>query len=444
MKRILKIDTLTIGLCNIYAFLAPFTVCNVFEKLLGFGIPTSVLISVIVNIFSVIYFCYYKKLYITKESLKFIIAFYVPVFISTFLVIFNLLWVNESIQYAQYLSAGFISRSVNLLLCLNVFLFCMNVLEKSDQKQRETFIKSYLYGIMVLVIFGVWQWTSFYLGVPYLDIETRSDMHSLGSAIEDIVVKNRVTSLAAEPSFLVPLLIDGIILGYFLEKNLKAYIIKFLAPIIFVLFFTYSLGGFVNLFILLFILLLIQTKMLKKYGLLLCGIAICSIIIANYYLEEYDYLLPIIAKVTSFNIDDDIRAFMTTKPFLWAFDHTFLNALFGHGPGSYKFLELTKILPDGHAVHTTSNNLFSDAIYETGFIGFIFAVFYFLWLSIDNYIKSKMNKQYIVTFLLTAHLIISSFYRADYTSPRFFCIIIIIITLRKLFSEEKKRGNYES
>jgi O-antigen ligase len=129
-------------------------------------------------------------------------------------------------------------------------------------------------------------------------------------------------------------------------------------------------------------------------------------------------------------------------PFLWIFQHgqTLFQVLFGMGPGSFKYLNITQYFPDDlHKVYVTSNNLYIDVLYEHGFIGFILSLIlmgYFLWY----FFKRRNEGKYAQAgFLITLHLSITSLYRADFTSPRFWMLFIILFILIHLLSIKKQK-----
>lgn len=94
-----------------------------------------------------------------------------------------------------------------------------------------------MYAIVVIQIVAIWQFIHFLTGYPILDFHTRSYVHSVES---DVLFNFRLTSLLDEPSFLVPILMDGLILGFILYASKKKYIWQVLLPGLFVLVFFHS------------------------------------------------------------------------------------------------------------------------------------------------------------------------------------------------------------
>ena len=116
-------------------------------------------------------------------------------------------------------------------------------------------------------------------------------------------------------------------------------------------------------------------------------------------------------------------------PFVWIFlEKGFFPYLFGMGTGSFKYLSNTKFFYDGRSVHGTSNNLFSDFVYECGYIGLILVIimFFLLFKRLERNFKKNKNIYNKVNLILFFHLIVSSLYRADFLSSRFFLIISFI------------------
>ena len=70
---------------------------------------------------------------------------------------------------------------------------------------------------MIFVIVGLWQFLHYITGLPFLNIQTRDYIHSVGSRA--FFINNRLTSLASEPSYFASLVIDMMILAFLVSKK---------------------------------------------------------------------------------------------------------------------------------------------------------------------------------------------------------------------------------
>ncbi|WP_054708765.1 hypothetical protein [Bacillus sp. JCM 19041] len=105
---------------------------------------------------------------------------------------------------------------------------------------------------------------------------------------------------------------------------------------------------------------------------------------------------------------------------------------FGFGPGSYDFLARTKFLSHQGAVSGTSNNAFVDLLFEHGVIGGIVFISVFIGVLIYLWRKRKGHLYNSVALLLWIHLGLTSMYRSDFASPRFWIIVLIVVGLTEL------------
>src|SRR5699024_778025 len=132
------------------------------------------------------------------------------------------------------------------------------------------------------------------------------------------------------------------------------------------------------------------------------------------------------------------RMFMITMPFLWVLKGNIINAIFGYGPNSYNYLNLTKRRPGGSKVHATSNNLLADTVIELGYLGLVCYLWIF-WRFVYRQFKDMYNNKYLlISMLLSIHLFTSSIYRADFMQPRFWVLMFIMLKLTDIGSNKQK------
>lgn len=95
-------------------------------------------------------------------------------------------------------------------------------------------------------------------------------------------------------------------------------------------------------------------------------------------------------------------------------------------------------MPSGGPVHATSNNIFSDMVYELGYFGLTCYIALFFKMIKKAYDGIYQNRNCYVAFLFSVHLLISSMYRADFMQPRFWIIMFLIL---KIIQIEDKNEN---
>jgi O-antigen ligase len=141
-------------------------------------------------------------------------------------------------------------------------------------------------------------------------------------------------------------------------------------------------------------------------------------------------MMPIIGRLDLNTLLESERVVVISNTVHSLLGTSFINIFFGFGPASFKYLALTDSIIRGR--HSTSNNIFIDNLYEFGVVGFLCCMSLFIYLLLDSFYKAKDNKYYFISYLLTTHLIISSMYRGDYVSPRFWILLTLIILLRNI------------
>jgi hypothetical protein len=127
------------------------------------------------------------------------------------------------------------------------------------------------------------------------------------------------------------------------------------------------------------------------------------------------------------------RIYMYVMPFQWLFDHSFISGLFGYGPGSYEFLASTKIVPHTQmSLAISANNMFIDVLFEQGVIGLILVLAGLISIAVFLLRNGMKNMYYFIALVEYFHLMVTSLYRADYVTPRFWSVLLIIALLVKI------------
>ena len=128
-------------------------------------------------------------------------------------------------------------------------------------------------------------------------------------------------------------------------------------------------------------------------------------------------------------------------PFTWFSDDGPIAAIFGHGPGAFALLGEMHRLPDGGPIHVTSNNIFTDLLYEQGIVGLILIVALFAILLVIGLRGRDHSQAYLAGAVLTVHLVTTSVFRADFMAPRFWVVLLCICTLYRIGHSEAPRRN---
>ncbi|WP_088067430.1 O-antigen ligase family protein [Gottfriedia luciferensis] len=431
-------EKLMMILLMVYFFFIPFSVSTVFQKIIP-GLPSSFLISgCVFGGLVILYFMVRKTENFhsihKQEQVRFLLVFILPIIFSLLVTVYNY-FTLYSVEYGQYLKSDLIKRLINYVIFFSIFYISTQVISKFKNRTLNKIVWAYVVALLIITIVGVWQFFSFLYNIPFLNISTRSFVHSVGGKT---LFDFRLTSFADEPSYLAPFLVDLLIIGYVMVKSKFKYGLFIFIPTIFVLILSYSLSGYVNLAILcvLFTFLLLTSNLKNKKIIFYILGLLCLAVIAFYFIfsgKIHEFLEPIIGRLAGvFDIQKHSRMYMYAMPFVWVFDHSWLSALFGYGPGSFEFIQLSRLLPNGKAVSTTSNNIFVDLIFEHGLFGFVALLYGFVYMGLKLFVIRNKNDYYLFSLFLFIHLIVTSLYRGDFVTPRFWGILIIVFIFLEL------------
>lgn len=379
-----------------------------------------------------------------------IFCFFLPLFLSIIVSFFNVNLLSENKDYVNYFFKDSLGRKINILVFFLIFIGINSIIKNNNKYMLKKILKSYVLGVTIFIsIVGLWQVLNKYFNIPIpFELNSRTHIHSAGTVAS--FLKIRLTGLANEPSYAAPYLIDVIILSY-LFRYKKLFIFN-----LFILLLTYSGGGYIDL-LFLFMLIFFHKGLARrkiKVSIIILSIFFILSLISSNYSKFFELFSPVLNRFSSehdlFSIKYNIRSYMVIMPFVWIFlEKGFFPYFFGMGTGSFKYLSNTKFFYDGRSVHITSNNLFSDFVYECGYIGLVLLIIMFILLfkRLEKNFKKNKNIYNKVNLILFFHLIVSSLYRADFLSSRFFLIISFIKILEllgkniKINDKEKIKNN---
>jgi O-Antigen ligase len=399
-------------------------------------IPLTALLVLFISILLFIKYVKDKKYKLKQNSEinRFIGIFILIALLSSLSSIYTMSVIN-SVEYMSYIKTSLPSRLVYYFTYV-VFLFTgYYVFRDVESKQLKKVLKIYPFSLMLLVLIGIWQLAHFLFGIPFVNISTRSYIHSVS---ETVFFNFRLTSFLDEPSYLGPLLIDLMILGILIFKEKWKYVLYILIPSLIVLMFSFSVSAYINFAVMGSVAALLyirKTKVPFSRVILGVGISFATLVLLLFVFNEafVDFFSPILARGGSlFDVETSSRMYMYVMPFFWLFDHSFVSSLFGYGPGSFDFLAQTKILPSMGSVSTSSNNMFIDILFESGIVGLILIVTSVTIVGLNLFKHYRLNIFCFIAFVEFIHLILTSLYRADYATPRFWTLLLIIFLLNMI------------
>ncbi len=398
------------------------------------------LLLVFIALISIIYIIINKKIEVTNQRFLLFVLFVIPAFLSfigmTYVELFN-----PNGFYFDNALLDTCGRSINYI-SLALFIYIAFSLKKYyfyKNFDNEAIIKYYWLGCFIAILFCLWQFISMYTGLIPFPFDTRDYIHSVGDNMKKLL-PGRLTGISSEPSYIVPVIYDFIILSYiYFNNNLKR-IFVFLG--LFCLFFTLS-GSACFEFVLLticfysYMTLSFFSNLRKKVtfkSMLIWGI-LTIIIVSSFILFNYlnnGIIALFLTRLINVTGSGRFRTFVL--PFIVSVNSNFVNMLFGHGVKS--FILLANFFNED----ITSNSLYPDIFWEHGLIG-LFGILLYIFLILKSIIFKQLTPRRNMIILFITHFLIASFYRSDFASTRSF-IIIMIITI--LYEKERVRSCFIS
>jgi hypothetical protein len=276
----------------------------------------------------------------------------------------------------------------------------------------------------IFVLLGVYQVYCNFSGSPFI-IETRDWMHGVPAIIRDAVPK-RVTSIAEEPSFVAPILIETFLLSIFLinQKWIRLSIAGVIAGL---LLLTFSGGGYVNALLLgvcAFCLFIWRFPIGKIHLALLSLLtfALIALFTVGQILVEFAT-----NKFVHESSGGSSRAQFMSDLVQLQFDAPPLSLMFGHGLTSLSYLEKFGMRAED-VLFRISNNMFLDILWESGVIGLVAVIAMFsMFLLKALSIQMQLSKQLSLSLLLTLQMLFTSLYRSEYISSHLVWMLLLIV-----------------
>lgn len=394
------------------------------------AIPFTFLLHLVVLFFLGLFFVFYSRLILPQEVKVVLWVFLLPALLSSVALCFHVLGDFPFYTDLTIVLTEYVTRIINLFINLSIFVFLVGYAYCMPIKFGERILRFYYALLFISVIGGLWQFFSFSWGIPFPELAVKSNFHGVGEEAK-FQFGSRLTSFFAEPSYFVAFVIDFLILSFFLIKKWK-----FLGPVIgigiFVLIASYSISGMANILLLMFVataISLFASNLRRKKDVirafLLIGVLTTMTVIAvtvgaDVLLPYYERFGDRIFVGNDHRFDTIGRAFST-----WLANGPTVH-LFGFGPGMFALFKYQTEPMEG-----TSNNLYLDFLLENGVVGVVAVILFFAYFLKKGLNRLQIERYSFVAVMLVVHLAISSLYRADFISPRFWVIIFIVIHLFK-------------
>ena len=194
---------------------------SIYEFLVCCGLLLSPLsITVFENVSTVFYIFFFlisipyviKSVSLKSIDIKIIKVFYSLPFLGIIIGIVSLF--RMPYEYMDFYK-NVCTRLFNYIIYFVFFIVASSCLNK-NLLNKEKVYKAYEMGCYILVFFGIWQLLHMYFNIPYPNFETRSQIHSM--SLDSVIMKNRLTSIAREPAYLIPFLMDLFIIKYYSKQ----------------------------------------------------------------------------------------------------------------------------------------------------------------------------------------------------------------------------------
>ena|SRR5690554_519080 len=355
-----------------------------------------------------------------KKLINFLLLYLSPFLLSLLVSLPVNLFLKSKFHYFEL---DIIGRVV-MLIASTFTIISIHTLILNNKVSFRTILKIYYFSCIIMVLSALWQaldyHTSFPISFPF---ETRTNVH--GS--NNVSLDKRITGLAQEPSYLAPFLNEFLIFTVLLVKNK---IVRWGAIIlgVILLFFTFSPSSYTSFLILLAI--FIFYKVNKVYIIFIIPIIFLIIsFLAFGNIDAFTYYNDRMSGVGDSGrfkiIVDALNLFFN--------DTNSFKLLFGNG---FKTFQIMSTAPEIRYYSITSNNLFVDALFECGVVGVLLLISFFIYI-FRLVIKITDKNIKLISLLLFANLFLSSFYRADFTTLKFFMAIYILFFMGNYYKKIK-------
>lgn len=355
------------------------------------------------------------------RSLNIIVLVYFSIFLAPLLSGF----LNVELLVTDY-PKTVLSRFFTLMTCFLTLIAVLLYIGSASKKALKDLLNLALLICFVFIFFAFWQLISFYTAVNF-PFEVRNWMHGVPPSMIDMFPK-RLTSIAEEPNFYSPLIIETFLLSSLIIQNkFRRYLAFSITFLILVL--TFSSGAYVNAALLMsfFIVYTFFTgpNTVSTYFKKIIFLFICIIVLFWLSYELYFLIDMFIYKMENEASGGSSRSqFIQTVSTLWI-NSNGVNMFFGSGISSMSHLTDLGV-EESKVLFRITNNFFLDLLLEGGILSLLFILVFFSLLILISLRKSGTCKYKRFCLFLTVHLFITSMYRSEYLSMHFIWVLCLI------------------
>ncbi|MFQ1757307.1 hypothetical protein ACK37B_00050 [Aeromonas veronii] len=343
----------------------------------------------------------------------------------------------SSLYYQGHLSGAYIEQILfgRLFTVLSTILFLLSIAiwsARASTSECYTFLFIAGMSTFIFLFFAYVQQFFFYLHIPFF-VESRSDMHGVPQVLRSII-PNRITSIAREPNFYAPVLIESIIISRFIFSGFWKYVFIFSTLVILVL--TFSGGAYAHL-ILLLLFFIVQRITFTSKGLmsLLKIITVClvfGLVVSMLFENEIAILLDFIeAKTSTESSGASFRSQVMTVIFNEWSSSSLKSLIFGHGIGTLAFFNEIS----GGRIYldfAITNNFYLDYLWDTGIIGLLLFVVFWGYGFSFFFNRRKKSIFFESGLLLFFSLLITGLYRSEYVTTHFSWVLALVIVIYRV------------
>ncbi|NVC92196.1 hypothetical protein FC650_00775 [Vibrio natriegens] len=398
------------------------------------------IVLVLLFLSALITFFYYitisKKLTFDKYSFGVILIFLSVFFVSLFSIL-----INRDYLVADYLKSVVIGRMFTLItLTLNLLLFTV-WLAIADERCVKRILKFGLFTAFTFILLGYWQVIGKLIGIPFF-VDTRDWMHGVPAALRSIF-PSRVTSIAEEPNFLSPILMECMLLIALLVEK-KAIRLTMLGMTVIIVVLSFSGGAYVNFALIctfVFSLIALKTVLTGKTRIshfFVLLLVFCLLLVLM-------YLGTLLLDFIYFKLQHEATGGSSRSQFMVSFTSllarsNLVQLIFGHGLGTMSVLDSFGMRSEDYLFRIT-NNYTLDMFWEGGVIGVGLILLFYFKLIYPGLKYGFKNNAYLIGAVMSFHFIVTSTYRSEYLSTHFLWVILMIFSIYKLAEFQSNNVN---
>ncbi|MEH0671440.1 hypothetical protein H4F32_17835 [Vibrio owensii] len=408
------------GHVYLFALLAPLSVTK-WNKIVLVVLFLSAAFSVLY------YFLLARKVKFEKYSLT-----TCGLFLAVFLVSLFSILVNRDYLVAEYLRSVIIGRLFTFTaLVLNLLVILM-WLPSANERSVKKLLYYGLVTTLTFVILGYWQLISKQLGIPFF-IDTRDWMHGVPAALRS-VFPSRITSIAEEPNFLSPILMECLILIALLIRS-KFWSVFLLGMTTIIVVLSFSGGAYVNFALLcafIFFYTFLKTSTTGKTRISHFVIMLAVV----FFIGVIVYFGALFIEFIYYKLQHEASGGSSRSQFMISFSNLIAESsvtqlIFGHGLGTMSVLDSFGMRSEDYLFRIT-NNYVLDMFWEGGALG-VFLIFSFFTALILPGIKyGFLSRYYFFGALMGFQILVTSTYRSEYLSTHFTWALLITLCIYKL------------